>query len=139
MYYVNQEQIHRRLNMIPDITSALRNMAEKWDGSLLLAFAQERAIHLAIEVVTDVGSYLIDGFIMRDASSYEDIIEIIHEEKVIGDDIFESLMELVRFRKPLVQEYYNLERSSLHSLTAVMPDVLTQFAESVLHYLAAEL
>ncbi len=117
MYYVNQEQIQLRLGTIPEIAEALKRTAEAWDGSVMLGMVQERALHLAIEVVTDVGSYLIDGFIMRDASSYEDIMEINHEEKVFDDDIYRVLRELVGLRKPLVQEYYSWKRAEIHPLT----------------------
>ena len=55
MYYVNQEQIERRLSAIPEIAEGLRASALSWDGGLVLGLVQERALHLAIEVVTDVG------------------------------------------------------------------------------------
>jgi len=139
VYYVNQEQIERRLNAIPDIAEGLRAAAQSWDGGLVLGLVQERALHLAIEVVTDVGSYLIDGFIMRDASSYEDIMDINHEEKVFPQEVHKVLMELVRLRKPLVQDYYDWDRQALHSLTPVLPDVLEQFAGNVREYLKNEL
>lgn len=139
MYYVNQEQIERRLNAIPDIAGGLRQAVESWDGGLIYGLVQERALHLAIEVVTDVGSYLIDGFIMRDASSYEDIMDIIHEEKVMTSEIYTVLIELVRLRKPLVQDYFDWERHTLHPLSPVLPDLLEQFAMSVRDYLKQEL
>ncbi|GIO52570.1 DUF86 domain-containing protein [Paenibacillus cellulositrophicus] len=139
MYYVNQEQIQRRLEAIPDIVEALKQVAGNWDGGIVSGFVQERALHLAIEVVTDVGSYLIDGFIMRDASSYEDIVEITHEERVFDDEVFAVLAELVSLRKPLVQEYYAWDRRSLHKLTPVLPDILEQFSVQVRDYLKQEL
>lgn len=139
MYYVNQEQIERRLEAIPEIAEGLRTAAQSWDGGLVLGMMQERALHLAIEVVTDVGSYLIDGFIMRDASSYEDIMDIVHEEKVFPQDVHAVLLELVRLRKPLVQEYYDWDRHSLHPLTAKLPDALERFAAHVREYLKNEL
>lgn len=139
MYYVNQEQIERRLDAIPEIAAGLRTAAQSWDGGLMLGLVQERALHLAIEVVTDVGSYLIDGFIMRDASSYEDIMEINHEEKVFSQEVYTVLLELVQLRKPLVQDYYEWDRHSLHPLTPVLPDVLEQFASSVREYLKNEM
>ena len=139
MYYVNQEQIERRLNAIPEIAGGLRQAVESWDGGLIFGLVQERALHLAIEVVTDVGSYLIDGFIMRDASSYEDIMDIIHEEKVMTSDIYTVLIELVRLRKPLVQDYFDWERHTLHPLSPVLPDLLEKFAMNVRDYLKQEL
>ena len=139
MYYVNREQIERRLHTIPDIVTGLQTVIEEWDGGLILGFVQERTLHLAIEVVTDIGSYLIDGFIMRDASSYEDILDITHEEKVFNSTIHASLVQLVQLRKPLVQTYYEWDRTSLHPLTSVLPTILNEFASSVRGYLDQEL
>lgn len=139
MYYVNQEQIERRLNAIPEVADGLRQAAGSWDGGLIYGLVQERALHLAIEIVTDVGSYLIDGFIMRDASSYEDIMDIIHEEKVMPVEVHTALIELVRLRKPLVQDYYDWQRHTLHPLSSVLPEVLEQFAANVSDYLKQEL
>ncbi|OMD23830.1 hypothetical protein BJP48_06195 [Paenibacillus odorifer] len=140
MYYVNRNQIETILAQIPDITAGLRTVAASWEGTTLTGLIQERCLHLAIEVVTDVGSCLIDGFIMRDAGSYEDIISIIHEEKVLGQsEIYERLIELVSLRKPLVQDYYAWERGDLHPLTPILSEVLEQFAVEVRKYLDQEL
>ncbi|WP_042196788.1 DUF86 domain-containing protein [Paenibacillus camerounensis] len=140
MYYVNRKQIENILDQIPAIGTGLRSAADSWDGGIIKGLVQERCLHLAIEVVTDVGSCLIDGFIMRDAGSYEDIISIINEEKVLGDSgIYAVLIELVGLRKPLVQDYYIWDRSRLHHLTAQLPDILDCFAAEVRRYLDQEL
>lgn len=139
MYYVNRDQITARLNVISDLTAALRHIAGHWDGSLLHGLAQERALHMAIEMVTDVGSCIIDGFIMRDASSYEDIIEIIGGEGVFPAELLQPLLALVRLRKPLVQDYYEWPRYELHPFTATMPPVLEAFKTAVEAYVDREL
>jgi len=139
LYYVNREQIARRLAAVPEVAEGLRRAAQAWDGSLMLGLVQERCLHLAIEIVTDVGSYLIDGFIMRDASSYDDIIQINHEEKVFDVSTYEVLKRLVSLRKPLVQDYFSWERGELHPLTAEVPSILEQFAEQVSIYVEKEL
>jgi uncharacterized protein YutE (UPF0331/DUF86 family) len=139
VYYVNKEQIEKRLHTIPEIVAGLQIVAEEWDGGLILGFAQERALHLAIEAVTDVGSYLIDGFIMRDASSYEDILDITHEEKVFNSTVHLALISLVRLRKTLVQNYFEWDRPSLHPLTMDLPMILNEFVSSVREYLDQEL
>ncbi|MGM0881228.1 MAG: DUF86 domain-containing protein [Bacillota bacterium] len=139
MYYVNREQIAERLDTMPEIASALQALAANWQGSMMEGLAQERALHLAIETVTDIGSFLIDGFLMRDASSYEDIIEITGAEDVFPAHMLETLTELVKLRKPLVQDYYNWPRSELHPLTRTLPLLLPAFKQSVERYLEREL
>ena len=139
MYYVNREQIEKRLLSLPQTIEAMRLVAAQWEGTLLQGLAQERALHLALEAVTDIGSYLIDGFIMRDAGSYEDIIEIIHGEKVIDDELRMLMLRLVRLRRPLVEDYYEWDRTALHPLTMELPAALERFADRVNRYLLSEL
>jgi len=139
VYYVNREQIDIRLSALPEVADALEALASGWKGDVLQGLAQERALHLAVEIVTDVGSYLIDGFLMRDASSYEDIVEIIGDEGVFPAERKAPLAELVRLRKPLVQDYWQWDRASLHPLTPRLPEVLRAFRRDVESYLEREL
>ncbi|MHA6483615.1 DUF86 domain-containing protein [Paenibacillus sp. strain BS8-2] len=139
MYYVNREQISVRLEAIPALAEAMHKLSNEWEGALLQGLAQERALHLAIEIVTDVGSYLIDGFIMRDASSYEDIIEITGAEGVYPAAMTETLAELVKLRRPIVQEYYDWPSEELHHFTAKLAELLPEYKATVEAYLEKEL
>ncbi len=56
---------------------------------------------------------MIDGFIMRDASSYEDIVQILQDEAVFDEETGSVLVELVKLRRPLVQHYYELDEALL--------------------------
>ncbi|MFC6332543.1 DUF86 domain-containing protein [Paenibacillus septentrionalis] len=139
MYYVNQEQISVRLAVIPSLAESIRQLQQQWSGTAIEQLAQERALHIAIEIATDVGSYLIDGFLMRDASSYEDIVEITAGEGVYPEGMQEVLLELVRLRRPLVQEYYEWKSEELHPLMIQLPQLLEQFKDAVEQYVAKEL
>lgn len=142
MYYVNVEQMDERLAMIPLLTQACGELLGQEGAAplpLLSRLAQERALHLAIELVTDVGSLLIDGFLLRDASSYEDIIEILRVESIFPDELVAPLQELVRLRKPLVQDYMRAGTETLHPLTRQLPGLLASFEASVRAFMAKEL
>ncbi|MNC74133.1 hypothetical protein D3C75_1254330 [compost metagenome] len=76
---------------------------------------------------------------MRDASSYDDIIEINHEEKVFDASIYEVLRQLVTLRKPLVQDYFSWNRAELHPLSSDLPEILERFADQVSAYVDQEL
>ncbi|MEI7024889.1 DUF86 domain-containing protein [Paenibacillus sp. y28] len=138
MYYVNREQIERRLDIIPLLIEVCKEAEAATGYSGLRAFAEERALHLAIETVTDVGSLMIDGYVMRDASSYEDIIEILAGEQVFPSALTAPLIELVKLRRPLVQDYMDYPRKAPHPLTAELPALLTGFAAAVRDYLERE-
>lgn len=144
MYYVNHEQIELRLKFIPTLTDSCERLAAQWETAsspdkLLLHFAQERVLHLAIETVTDIGSLLIDAFMMRDASSYEDIVEILEGEGVFEPSVGATLRQLVQLRKPLVQDYAAYPRETLHPLIRELPAILGVFAKAVPVFINKEL
>lgn len=148
MYYVNQEQIDLRLSFVPTLLQACAEIREAWpedaeaQGSgepLILSFAQERTLHLAIETITDVGSLLIDAFMMRDASSYEDIIDILSDEGVFDQETAATLKELVLLRRPLTQDYTTVTHKGLHPMMSRLPAALAVFAEAVPAFIRKEM
>lgn len=139
MYYVDVKQIEDRLSFLPTVIDAGRKLSADWNGAdPIRVFAQERLLHVAVETITDVGSLLIDGFIMRDASSYEDIIGILDGEGVLADGLAEPLIRVVKLRRTLVQDYMRLDADELHPYLTELPGLLERFARSVRDFLASQ-
>ncbi|KZZ83243.1 DUF86 domain-containing protein [Bacillus sp. SJS] len=137
MYFVDREKIEETLKLMEDLlsffseTDSFETKMEK--------LALQRLGHLTIECILDTGNALIDGFIMRDPGSYEDIIDILLDEKVIAKADEEGLKELVFFRKPLIQEYLSADTKQLENLMGTHFDILKAFPQKVRTYLANEL
>ncbi|NEW07617.1 DUF86 domain-containing protein [Paenibacillus sp. SYP-B3998] len=142
MYFINHEQIDQRIQFLDCLSETCKQLEEQWqhgESTLILQMAQERVLHLAIETVTDVGSLLIDAFILRDASSYEDIVEIVHGEGAYSETLTETLLELVKLRKPLVQEYVSWNREQLNPLIPRLPAAFQEFAVHVKAFIKKEM
>ncbi len=148
MYYVNEEQIAARLRFLPTVTKALRALASgakagagegDAEAGLLTHFAEERALYLAIEAVTDVGSFLIDGFMMRDASSYEDIVDVLRTEGVLPEETAVGLKALVGLRRALTQDYMDLPRNGLRDDLERTAALLERFPPLVTAFIRKEL
>ncbi len=142
MYYIDQKQIEERLQFILYIVKSIEHLGTNWDEekNTIQVLAQERLLHLSIETITDIGSFLIDGLMMREASSYEDIIEVLFTEKVFNLNIYDVFMPLVKLRKPLVQEYITFPRDqNIHLILLALPEALTEFSLDVSNYLSKEL
>ena len=139
MYCVNKIEIFRRLEIISELAETAREICENWNGERLYHFAQERLLHLAIETITDIGNFLIDGFIMRDPSSYFDIIHIMWDEKVLDDSTCDACIRLISLRKLLVHNYQEWQRTSIHPLMLELPQLLPVFSPQILAYMARQL
>ncbi|WP_044338151.1 DUF86 domain-containing protein [Rossellomorea aquimaris] len=137
MYFVDREKIEVTLLYMSEQLNIVRSN-EKW-SSILEKLALERMAHTIIESVLDVGNSMIDGFIMRDPGSYEDIIDILLDEKVIDDKMSGDLKLLVGQRKVLVQEYTAVNHDQLHKVLNEVFFSLEKFPQQVRSYLENEL
>lgn len=137
MYFVDRHKIEETLVYL-DRQLELFLSQKNWGSPIEIA-ALERLTHTMLEAVLDVGNSIIDGFIMRDPGSYEDIVDILLDEKVITPTMGESLKLLVQTRKNLVQSYLDIDHSSLVRLFHNHSNALSEFSASVRNYLVNEL
>lgn len=137
MYFVDREKLEETLVFLENQISLFSNQ-KQWSSPIEKA-ALERITHLMIESVLDVGNAMIDGFIMRDPGSYEDIIEILIDEKVVTEETGKSLKTLIQYRKVLVQSYTEIDHKELlNQFTSRIKD-LALFPKNVRDYLENEL
>jgi uncharacterized protein YutE (UPF0331/DUF86 family) len=144
MYNVNTLQIDRRLTYLSTVMEVLRLVNARSadvnsDTSILDRFALERAIHVTAESITDIGNYLIDGFVMRDAASYEDIVDILFGEEVFPQQVYDVIYPVVQLRKPLVQSYSQSNQDELNRISQQLPDGIERFVACIKSYLSSEL
>lgn len=137
MYFVDREKIEKTLLFYEEMLG-LVEVDAKWTSSIEMK-ALERISHLLIEAILDVGNSMIDGFIMRDPGSYEDIIEILEDEKVVSTAVANDLKEIIRFRKVIVQDYLEINHDELISNLHKNKDSLAIFPQAVRTYLENEL
>ncbi|OXS61367.1 uncharacterized protein YutE (UPF0331/DUF86 family) [Bacillus sp. V-88] len=137
MYFVDREKIEEIL-VYMDEQLNIFSRQEQWNATLE-KLALERVAHVIIESILDVGNSMIDGFIMRDPGSYEDIIDILLDENVITDKMSEDLKRLVEQRKSLVQEYTTVDHKQLHTILKEVFQTLNEFPLQVRNYLENEL
>ncbi|WP_289136860.1 DUF86 domain-containing protein [uncultured Brevibacillus sp.] len=143
MYDVNTKRIDQVLSHMNRMLDLLEKLGERGAEAVLsdevAALAMERALHLSIEGIVDVGNALIDGFIMRDPGSYSDVVEIMRDEQVITDEQAVMLTRLTEFRKHLVNEYTSVPAAKMYALAIEATPALRQFDPRVRAFLKKEL
>ena len=98
MYFVDRKKIEQMLVCLERATSTFQE--KKIYETEFEFYALERIAHLMIDSVLD-GNAMIDGFIMRDPGSYEDIIDILMDERVISAEEGQGMKEVILLRKCL--------------------------------------
>lgn len=137
MYFVDRLKIEEALQFL-EKQLALFEETEVWDSQIKLA-ALERITHTIMEVILDVGNAMIDGFIMRDPGSFEDIVDILEDEKVITESISNGIKSILPYRKVIIQSYTSIPHFELKSVFQVQIPILKQFSHKVREYLLTEL
>lgn len=137
MYFVDREKIEEILKYLETQIQLFLSQKE-WSTPLEKA-SLERLNQMMIESVLDVGNSMIDGFIMRDPGSYDDIIDILIDEKVILLETGNGLKILIQYRKKLVQFYTDINHQELQAVFSKHLHELVNFATNVRDYLANEL
>ncbi|PBB06290.1 DUF86 domain-containing protein [Salimicrobium humidisoli] len=136
MYFVNREEIDNLLIYVEELIPVLQQAGMETTTERL---ALERATHMSVEVMIDVGNKMIDGFIMRDPGSYHDIIDILMDEKVLPYEEENQYKRIIDMRKAVVREYTTVSHEHLLSEWNECLGSLRQFPERIRHYLNAEL
>ncbi|NLY80401.1 MAG: DUF86 domain-containing protein [Lysinibacillus sp.] len=138
MYFVDRNKITNTLSYLDELISIFEN-EQDWLKNDVTKLALERIAHNAIESLMDVGNLMIDGFIMRDPGSYDDIIDILIDEKVIAAEKEKPFKELVSLRKNIVREFIQVDIERVHEVLARVIPALKTFSKEVGSYLENEL
>ncbi len=138
VYFVDRNKITKNLQYLDGLLAILES-EDNWLENDIKKLAIERIGHNVMESMMDVGNLMIDGFIMRDPGSYEDIIDILIDEKVVSSEMETPLKAVVGLRKMLVREFIEVDiQEVVNVLTASLP-TLKQFSPAVNSYLTNEL
>ena len=115
MYFVDRNQINKALDHMENLL-ALYERGNRWADDEVRSLALERIAHVVIESIIDVGNSMIDGFIMRDPGSYEDIIDIMEDERVITSEMAAPLKQVIELRKMIVREFTEVDVDEINTV-----------------------
>ena len=143
MYNVNTKRIDETLDYMKNVMEIIKPLTsvslEEFVQDSIVVLAAERVVHIAMESIADVGNHLIDGFIMRDPGSYEDIIEILRDENVLPDSDATILKEFVLYRKILVHDYTKNSPEMLYKHMTSAFSTISNFDVHVKNYIKKEM
>ena len=136
MYFIDRSRIEQILNYIDQLLVEFDR--DSYD-STLEKLGLERLVQMLIESTLDVGNMMIDGFIMRDPGSYEDIIDILVDERVLPEQDSEGYKNIIRLRTALVRDYLTIDHTLLQETISTNKKKIDQFSTHVTTYLNNEL
>ena len=138
MYFVDRKKIINNLEYMDSLMNTFQK-TEDWLIDDVHKLAAERIANILIEAIIDVGNSMIDGFIMRDPGSYEDIIDILVDEKVITTEMDRPLKTLIGLRRGLVRDILEVNDEEVVDVLNTHLTTIQEFSPCVKNYLVNEL
>ncbi len=138
MYFVDREAIEDKLHYLVGQIELFESKGS-FDGSDYDRLILERLTHTMVDAILDVGNAMIDGFIMRDPGSYEDIMDILVDEQVIDSEMEKKFKAMLPFRKVLVQDYTHTNHGELEAAIRENLSAFKAYPAKINTYLEKEL
>ncbi|HLQ72863.1 MAG TPA: DUF86 domain-containing protein [Bacillota bacterium] len=136
MYFVDRKEIKKKLAYMDETLKILPTINR---SSSVEKYSLERMVQIMIETIIDVGHLMIDGFIMRDAGSYKDIITILVDEKVLQAEDEIKYHQLIDLREMIVNQYDSVDHERIFEQLEVSLPAIKHFSTHINNYLHNEL
>jgi uncharacterized protein YutE (UPF0331/DUF86 family) len=138
---LRREAVRERLLRLEEVISRLeelsRSSAEQMERDFREAWAAERGLQLAAEILFDVGNHILSARFGVSAQDYEDIIVQLAKAGVIDTSLRERLKGLGGFRNILVHGYLRVDPRRVAEYLGQAPAVFSDFARDVRRWLEA--
>lgn len=143
LYPLDETKVEQLLQFIEANQSILLRLAEAgqspMERDVVQRLAAERLIQVLTEAITDVFAQIIDGLMLRDPGSYQDMVEIMTQEGAFPKEYGERLGELVAFRGRLVRDYLRITVADLAHTLRLAGQLVPSFAGYIRDFLGQEL
>jgi uncharacterized protein YutE (UPF0331/DUF86 family) len=98
----------------------------------------DRQLHLALETSLTIGEAVISGCGFRRPNTYADIPKILCQNKVIGQQLSDQLVNLARFRNVLVHDYLALDHERVYQHVHADGVIIREFIDAVRNFVAEQ-
>jgi uncharacterized protein YutE (UPF0331/DUF86 family) len=129
------EAVRARLLRLEEVTTRLEQLAAVDARTLQTDFRQawavERGLQLAAEIVFDVGNHILSAHFGVSAQDYEDILGQLEAHRVIPAMVRDRLKGLGGFRNILVHGYLALDPERVARSLSRAPGDFSEFAAAI--------
>lgn len=112
-----KESIRRRIDKLNEIINELNKIKEMslddFENIPYVQTATERFFHILIEILIDLGNYIIRMKNLGAPETYVDTFRILCDKNILSKDLKNDLENMTRLRNKLVHGYINIMNSVL--------------------------
>jgi uncharacterized protein YutE (UPF0331/DUF86 family) len=134
------EAVRRRLLKLEEAVSRLEQLARSdralFRTSFRDAWAAERGLQLAAEILLDTGNHILSAHFGQSARDYEDVIAQLAARGVIDEPLRARLKGIGGFRNVLVHGYLEVDPDRVADYLARAPGDFSAFLDAIRAWLA---
>lgn len=95
----------------------------------------ERTLQMMIETCADVANHIVADRGMRPPTSYADTFKVLSENAVIGEDLFEIMQKMAKFRNVVVHQYEGVDAEIVVLILQRQLSDFDRYRDAVVAYL----
>ena len=136
---IDKSLVERKIDIILENMKYLQDVREIQEENFFASFekiqASKHSLQEAIEACIDIANHIIASMDFKRAETYADMFERLAENRIIGQELKEKLMNMAKFRNLLVHAYGKVDVKRLWKiLQEDLQDILS-FVREIEKYL----
>ncbi len=132
---IDPSVVRRRLRKLDELLQRLRQLAETSRSEFLAdpvkQAAAERLLQVAVQVVLDLGAYVLSERGVVDWEEYREVPVRLEEESVLDQELAEKLSEAAGQRNILVHLYLDVDPEEVFRTLRRDLDAFSEFADRI--------
>ena len=119
--------VQRKLSQLDTYLQQVREFAaitlEEYQGDWKIQRIVERTLQMMIETCVDIANHIVSDRGMRSPTSYADTFQVLKENSIVDDSLYDSLIKMDKFRNIVVHQYEGVDAGIvLAILKSHLPD-----------------
>jgi len=110
---VDKTLMMRKLSELEEYLGQIREFAsikqEEYSRDWKTQRIIERTLQMMIELTVDISAHLISDKRLRVPTGYADTFKVLFEGGLIGQDLYQVLMQMAKFRNVVVHQYDRID------------------------------
>jgi uncharacterized protein YutE (UPF0331/DUF86 family) len=126
------DEYHKQIKEYKNITVA--NYLDDWKVQRII----ERTLQMMIETCVDIAGHIIADMGYRIPKSYADAFKVLHENNIIGNDLFPTLEKMAKFRNIVVHHYDQVDAEIVVGILKNNLDDFEDYKNTIISFLKAQ-
>lgn len=98
----------------------------------------ERTLQMMIETCVDIAGHVISDRKYRVPGSYAETFEILHDNKILSDDLSESMQKMAKFRNIVVHHYDKVDSEIVVGILDRNLDDFLKYRDAIVQMIKTE-